>query len=133
MSYSTSSTNSALALQSVIDLHDLIERVFTTQNSENLTALYQSFHPDFEMITTTGNLVTLENVKQLFSAKYGARPTLKITVKNIQIIHETTETIWLQYQETHDEDNRSFSRLSTVCITIDAGKARWFYLHETAI
>lgn len=133
MSYSTPSTNSALALQSVIDLHDLIERVFTTQNNENLTALYQGFHPDFEMITTTGNLVTLENVKQLFSTKHGARPTLKITVNNIKVISESAEKIWLQYQETHDEHNHSLSRLSTVCITINAGKACWFYLHETAI
>lgn len=45
----------SLAVQSVIDLHVVIEDVFTGRNQgESLTLLLNSFAPDFKMVTIQG-------------------------------------------------------------------------------
>ncbi|MFV5647395.1 hypothetical protein VXQ51_22100, partial [Acinetobacter baumannii] len=46
------------AIQSVIDLHVLIENVFTGQNAEqSLTPLLNSFDQNFKMVTVQGQSI----------------------------------------------------------------------------
>lgn len=52
------------AIQSVIDLHVLIENVFTGQNAEqSLTPLLNSFDQNFKMVTVQGQSIGLAEVK----------------------------------------------------------------------
>lgn len=66
------------AIQSVIDLHVLIENVFTGQNAEqSLTPLLNSFDQNFKMVTVQGQSIGLAEVKNLFSQNIGKKPSLK--------------------------------------------------------
>lgn len=130
-------TQKQTAIQSVIDIHDLIEQVFTTNHSQALPSLIASFHPDFKMIAMNGAKVALTGVMQLFTQKQGTRPSLKITIQNIEVISKCENIVWLRYQENHYENgdlkSAPHQRLSTAGIIIEGIKWQWLYLHETEI
>ena len=87
------------ALQSVIDLHILIENVFTGKDTHALTPLLASFDDAFAMVTIKGERIGLEQVNELFSQNIGTRPSLTITLSDIKPIFERGEYCWIQYQE----------------------------------
>ncbi|WP_077928449.1 hypothetical protein [Wohlfahrtiimonas populi] len=122
-----------IAKQSVIDIHEYIENVFTQNQPEALAQLFNAFHPDFQMITTTGYKVNLEAVQQLFTSKQGIRTGLKITIEDINVINHQDSTVWLQYKEIHNENGVITSRLSTACVIVENNTWQWIYLHETSI
>lgn len=126
-------SNIQIATQSVIDIHEYIENVFTQNHPEELAQLLKSFHPDFQMITLTGHKVNLQAVQQLFTSKQGTRAGLKIAIEDINVINHTDSTVWLQYKETHNENDVITSRLSTACVIIENNTWQWIYLHETSI
>ena len=85
------------AIQSVIDLHVLIENVFTGQNAEqSLTPLLNSFDQNFKMVTVQvsvdfavqGQSIDLAEVKNLFSQNIGKKPSLKITILKSTALYE---------------------------------------------
>ncbi|MFX5167735.1 hypothetical protein ABTC61_11420, partial [Acinetobacter baumannii] len=62
-------------IQSVIDLHVLIENVFTGQNAEqSLTPLLNSFDQNFKMVTVQG-----QSIVKLLYYSYKIRKKLEIT------------------------------------------------------
>lgn len=126
-------SNIQVAEQSVIDIHEYIENVFTQNHPEELAQLFDAFHPDFQMITLTGYKVNLQAVQQLFTNKQGTRVGLKITIEDIQVINHQDSTVWLQYKEIHNENNVITSRLSTACAIVENNEWQWIYLHETSI
>ncbi|SSR38507.1 Uncharacterized protein conserved in bacteria [Acinetobacter baumannii] len=78
------------AIQSVIDLHVLIENVFTGQNAEqSLTPLLNSFDQNFKMVTVQGQSIGLAEVKNLFSQNIGKKPSLKITMNRTGFVGES--------------------------------------------
>lgn len=126
-------SNIQIATQSVIDIHNYIENVFTQNHPEELVQLLKAFHPDFQMITTTGYKVNLQAVQQLFTSKQGTRAGLKIMIEDINVINQQDSTVWLQYKEIHNENSVITSRLSTVCVIVENNNWQWIYLHETSI
>lgn len=126
-------SNTQVAVQSVIDIHEYIENVFTQNHPEELTQLFDAFHPDFQMITLTGRKVNLQSVQQLFTNKQGTRVGLKITIEDINVISHQDSTVWLQYKETHNENDVITSRLSTACVIVENNEWQWIYLHETSM
>lgn len=126
-------SNIQIAKQSVIDIHEYIENVFTQNQPEALAQLFNAFHPDFQMITTTGHKVNLQAVQQLFTSKQGTRAGLKIMIEDINVINHQDSTVWLQYKEIHNENDVITSRLSTACIIVENNEWQWIYLHETSI
>ncbi len=126
-------SNIQIAEKSVIDIHEYIETVFTQNHPEELTQLFNAFHPDFQMITLTGHKVNLQAVQQLFTNKQGTRTGLKITIKDIQMINHQDSAVWLQYKEIHNENGVIISRLSTACVIVENNAWQWIYLHETSI
>lgn len=125
----------AQAVQSVLDVHELIEDIFTGRHQgENLQPLLACFDKDFKMVTTQGTIIGLEQVVELFSHNIGAKPSLVIKVQNIEPLFESTDNqFWLQYQEYQAVEGGSTLRTSTVAIKIEAGKSYWQYLHETPV
>ncbi len=121
-----------LAKNSVQAIHDTIAHVFTRKNAADLTAIQAAFHPDFQMVTITGQCVTLNTVLSMFTSKQGTRPTLRIEVSNIMVLAHHANTIWLQYQETHHEPS-PMSRIACACIEVNNDQWQWRYLHETPI
>lgn len=126
-------SNMNKAIQSVIELHKLIENVFTGHKPDDLNQLLASFDANFKMVTMGGDCIGLAQVNTLFSNNVGAKPSLKITVDNIQTILEAGEYCWLQYRELHELDNSRLQRTSTVCIRVQGDQGFWTYLHETPI
>lgn len=60
------------AIQSVIDLHILIENVFTGKNAEqSLSPLLDSFDQNFKMVTVQGHSIGFVEVNSLFSQNIG--------------------------------------------------------------
>ncbi|EMD9793531.1 hypothetical protein [Acinetobacter baumannii] len=122
------------AIQSVIDLHVLIENVFTGQNAEqSLTPLLNSFDQNFKMVTVQGQSIGLAEVKNLFSQNIGKKPSLKITILKSTALYEFENYCWVQYQEYQQTDETETVRTSTACIKVEDEKCYWVYLHETLI
>ncbi|MDO7481069.1 hypothetical protein Q5X66_17295 [Acinetobacter baumannii] len=122
------------AIQSVIDLHVLIENVFTGQNAEqSLTPLLNSFDQNFKMVTVQGQSIGLAEVKNLFSQNIGKKPSLKITILKSTALYEFENYCWVQYQEHQQTSETETLRTSTVCIKVDGEKCYWVYLHETLV
>ncbi len=122
------------ALQSVIDLHILIEDVFTGNNKEeSLNQLLESFDNDFKMVTISGMRIGLAEVTALFSQNRGGKPTLKITLQNITPLYKLENYCWIQYQEQQQTDNTNTLRTSVVCIKVESERCDWVYLHETPV
>ncbi|MDO7441980.1 hypothetical protein Q5X54_16990 [Acinetobacter baumannii] len=122
------------AIQSVIDLHVLIENVFTGQNAEqSLTPLLSSFDQNFKMVTVQGQSIGLAEVKNLFSQNIGKKPSLKITILKSIALYEFENYCWVQYQENQQTDENETVRTSTACIKVEDEKCYWVYLHETLV
>ncbi|MDC4670722.1 hypothetical protein NRA29_13355 [Acinetobacter baumannii] len=122
------------AIQSVIDLHVLIENVFTGQNAEqSLTPLLNSFDQNFKMVTVQGQSIDLAEVKNLFSQNIGKKPSLKITILKSTALYEFENYCWVQYQEHQQTSETETVRTSTACIKVEDKKCYWVYLHETLI
>ena len=117
-----------LAYQSIFKLHEWIEDLFTGQNSLILMPLLASFSPDFKMITTTGALINLDQVNQLFTNNTGKHPHLKIKISEVSLIHQTSDSCLYRYKETH---NQKLIRWSTVLIVFKNDQPRWLHLQET--
>lgn len=122
------------AIQSVIDLHVLIENVFTGNNTEqNLNPLLDSFDQNFKMVTVQGQNIGLAEVKSLFSQNIGNKPSLKIDIIKSTALYEFENYCWVQYQEHQQTDATETVRTSTACIKVEGEKCYWVYLHETLI
>ncbi|HCA5186128.1 hypothetical protein [Acinetobacter baumannii] len=122
------------AIQSVIDLHVLIENVFTGQNAEqSLISLLNSFDQNFKMVTVQGQSIGLAEVKNLFSQNIGKKPSLKITILKSTALYEFENYCWVQYQEHQQTSETETVRTSTACIKVEDEKCYWVYLHETLV
>ncbi|ENU42294.1 hypothetical protein ACOY72_14065 [Acinetobacter seifertii] len=122
------------AIQSVIDLHVLIENLFTGKNAEqSLSPLLNSFDQNFKMVTVQGHSIRLAEVKNLFSQNIGNKPSLKIDIIKSTALYEFENYCWVQYQEHQHTDETETLRTSTACIKVEGEKCYWVYLHETLI
>ncbi|MDC5194280.1 hypothetical protein NRA42_12065 [Acinetobacter baumannii] len=122
------------AIQSIIDLHVLIENVFTGKNAEqSLGPLLDSFDQNFKMVTVQGQSIGLGEVKNLFSQNIGKKPSLKIDIIKSTALYEFENYCWVQYQEHQQTDETETVRTSTACIKVEDEKCYWVYLHETLV
>ncbi|MFW6713131.1 hypothetical protein ACODTS_14650 [Acinetobacter pittii] len=122
------------AIQSVIDLHVLIENVFTGKNAEqSLSPLLDSFDQNFKMVTVQGRSIGLAEVKSLFSQNIGKKPSLKIDIIKSAALYEFENYCWVQYQEHQQTNETETVRTSTACIKVEGEKCHWVYLHETLV
>ncbi|AZB90834.1 hypothetical protein DKE41_011480 [Acinetobacter pittii] len=122
------------AIQSVIDLHVLIENVFTGKNAEqSLSPLLDSFDQNFKMVTVQGQSIGLAEVNNLFSQNIGKKPSLKIDIIKSTALYEFENYCWIQYQEHQQTDETETVRTSTACIKVEDKKCYWVYLHETLV
>ena len=122
------------AIQSVIDLHVLIENVFTGKNAEQtLSPLLDSFDQNFKMVTVQGQSIGLAEVNSLFSQNIGKKPSLKIVIIKSTALYEFENYCWVQYQEHQQTDETETVRTSTACIKVEDKKCYWVYLHETLV
>lgn len=122
------------AIQSVIDLHVLIENVFTGQNAEqSLNPLLDSFDQNFKMVTVQSHCIGLAEVNSLFSQNVGKKPSLKINILKSTALYEFENYCWVQYQEHQQTSETETVRTSTACIKVEGEKCYWTYLHETLV
>lgn len=127
-------SNMSKAVQSVSDVHRLIENVFTGKNQQNdLSNLLDSFDENFMMVTISGVRIGLAQVESLFSQNVGGRPSLKITLSDMKPVLTSGDDCWVQYQEHHQTQEGETLRTSTVCIRVKEDKCTWLYLHETPV
>ncbi|MBR7717190.1 hypothetical protein [Acinetobacter nosocomialis] len=122
------------AIKSVIDLHVLIENVFTGQNAQqSLKPLLDSFDQNFKMVTVQGQCIGFAEVNSLFSQNIGKKPSLKIDIIKSTALYEFENYCWVQYQEHQQTDETETVRTSTACIKVEDKKCYWVYLHETLV
>lgn len=122
------------AIQSVIDLHVLIENVFTGKNAEqSLSPLLDSFDQNFKMVTVQGHSIGFVEVHSLFSQNIGNKPSLKIDIIKSTALYEFENYCWVQYQEHQQTSETETVRTSTACIKVEGEKCYWTYLHETLV
>lgn len=122
------------AIQSVIDLHVLIENIFTGKNAEqSLSPLLDSFDQNFKMVTVQGHNIGFAEVNSLFSQNIGKKPSLKIDIIKSTALYEFENYCWVQYQEHQQTSETETLRTSTACIKVEDEKCYWVYLHETLV
>lgn len=122
------------ALQSVVDLHVLIEDVFTGRNGqESLSLLLGSFDNNFKMVTIQGHCIGLAEVTTLFRQNIGAQASFMTRCINLLPLREDNDYCWVQYQEKQQIAGVETLRTSVVCIRVEAEKCNWVYLHETPV
>ena len=122
------------AIQSVIDLHVLIENVVTGKNAEHsLSPLLDRFDQNVQMVTVHGQSIGFAEVNSLFSQNIGKKPSLKITILKSTALYEFENYCWVQYQEHQQTDETETVRTSTACIKVEDEKCYWVYLHETLV
>ncbi|EKT59247.1 hypothetical protein [Providencia rettgeri] len=122
------------ALQSVVDLHVLIEDVFKGRNSDkSLSLLLSSFDDNFKMVTIQGYCIGLNDVTTLFSQNIGTRASFTTRCINLVPLREDNGYCWIQYQEKQQISDIETLRTSVVCIRVEAEKCYWVYLHETPV
>ncbi|ERS11366.1 hypothetical protein [Alloalcanivorax xenomutans] len=125
-------TKQSIAVSSVLELHEWIAEVFQRKaSSDALEKLYGAFHRDFRMITISGQVWSVDQVRQLFTSRQGARPGLHIGIEDITVIADYGDDIWVRYQENHDEEGMRVVRQSTACIHVTGQGWCWRYLQET--
>ncbi|MDE9480418.1 hypothetical protein [Xenorhabdus bovienii] len=125
-----------IAHQSIMELHQWIEDVFTNDQQKgaaSLEKLLSCFSPEFSMITTRGHTVFFVQVSELFHQNIGHKPSLKIEIDSIKTLVNTGDAVVCQYRETHCMNGINQSRWSVVIIEFKEGNALWRYLHETPI
>ena len=122
------------ALQSVVDLHTLIENVFTGRDDDkSLAPLLASFDDNFKMVTIQGQSIGLDKVNTLFSSNIGNKTSFSTRCLNMLPLREDNQYCWVQYQEKQLNDGVETLRISTACIRVEAEKCYWVYLHETPV
>ncbi|APC13279.1 MULTISPECIES: hypothetical protein [Providencia] len=122
------------ALQSVVDLHTLIENVFTGRDDDkSLAPLLASFDDNFKMVTIQGQSIGLDKVNTLFSSNIGNKTSFSTRCLNMLPLREDNQYCWVQYQEKQLNDGVETLRTSTACIRVEAEKCYWVYLHETPV
>lgn len=124
-----------IAERSIHQVHELIHTVFTQPAGAQaaLQALMPQFSPEFSMVTTTGRLVGLDDVEQMFRRAAGQRPGLEISVSDMQPVWQDTAGLAMRYLETHRLDGVETSRRSVVILKRASHGVLWHYLHETAM
>ena len=124
-----------IAERSIHQVHALIHTVFTQPSGAQaaLQALMPLFSPEFSMVTTTGRLVGLNDVEQMFQSAAGQRPGLKISVLDVQPVWRDAAGLAMRYLETHRLDGVETSRRSLVILQRAGQGVLWRYLHETAM
>lgn len=123
-----------LAVQNVIDVHELIELVFTGNcDSADIDKLTQVFSSEFDMVKMDGGCFDQQQTIALFRKLAGAKPTLKISLHSIKVIQAENDKVWLQYQENQYQNELVHKRISTACIQVLGEQCQWIYLHETAL
>ncbi|MDV2080988.1 DUF4440 domain-containing protein [Marinobacter xestospongiae] len=131
-----STKQSLIYRQHVIDLHHWIATVFSGSGPEVESAhadLLASFHPTFTMVTTAGDLVGLEQVKDLFRRNQGLRPGMEIEIADCEIIQTSGSMVAVRYRETQRTGSEQNTRLSIALLEHTSNGVVWRYLHETAI
>ncbi|MBI6190638.1 hypothetical protein JEP98_15915 [Providencia rettgeri] len=122
------------AQQSVVDLHILIEDIFTgRRGNKSLAPLLAGFDDNFKMVTTQGHCIGLNAVTQLFSQNVGARTSFSTECINLMPLCEDNGYCWVQYQEKQQINGIESLRISTACIRVEPEKCVWVYLHETPV
>lgn len=124
-----------IAERSIHHVHELIHTVFTQPSGAQaaLQALMPLFSPEFSMVTTTGRLVGLNDVEQMFRNAAGQRPGLEISVSDMQPVWRDAAGMAMRYLETHRLDGVETSRRSVVILQRAGQGVVWHYLHETAM
>lgn len=124
-----------IAYQSVVELHQWIEDIFTGRAGypSALKMLLNSFSTSFTMITIQGKAIGLSDVESLFRHHIGNRPQLRIEIDGCETLLESETSVVCRYRETHHDGDVMQARWSIVVIDISHGQPLWRYLHETPV
>ncbi|MCM6772149.1 DUF4440 domain-containing protein [Nocardia sp. CDC159] len=122
-------------IDEIIDFHRVIIDLFAGTEPDPaaaVAALLTRFDPDFTMITPTGALLTLPDLRRLFEDGYGCRPDFAIEITDIVPVTIDARGALVSYQERQQDRSGASTRRSTAYFTLDStGAVRWRHLQET--
>lgn len=120
------------AIDSVVVLHQLIEKVFHGDASF-VPELLRHFEPDFVMVTPSGNSLSMEEVTSLFIRLVGGRLDVAITIEHCKLISQFGQEVAIQYHELQRQGDTHTHRISLAVIDCGCTPPRWRYLQETMV
>lgn len=120
------------AIDSVVMLHQLIEKVFHGDASF-VPELLRHFEPDFVMVAPTGKSLSMEEVAALFTRLVGGRQGVAITIEHCKVISQFGEEVAIQYHELQQQGDLHTRRISLAVMDCSFTPPRWRYLQETMV
>lgn len=127
--------------QEIVGLHVFFEqwlRAEIPESYESMKRFTDVTPPGFHLVTTSGNVQAYEEICGMIFDGYGTRPTMKLWVDNVQLLHTLPDGHYLvSYHELQQYgDGETSVRISTVLLheKPDAPNGlEWLHVHETWI
>ena len=120
------------------DIHVVIEQWLAgtcTNTNESFSNFSNRLSKEFVIISPRGVLTTYDELCSNMKTAHGSTSDLKIWIEDVQLRHETNDTIIVTYQEWQQRGNdetTKTARLSTVTFKkLGNDNIEWLHLHET--
>jgi len=124
-----------LAAREIVALHEFFVAWFRPGPAPDFRACEGAFHPDFQMVTPDGRLLSRSEIIQGIQAARGAlAPSLTIDVLDIHLLWREGDTALLTYIEQQYREGRTTRRRSSALLLRAASAPRgilWRHLQET--
>ncbi|NNH68457.1 hypothetical protein HLB23_00915 [Nocardia uniformis] len=114
---------------------DLASWLGAPENLDGLERFVTQQHPDFSMVTLDGIVLARGQLTQALRGAGNSTPGLTIEITGIEILHQSTDSAMVRFQESHRSGGGARQRLTTALLLSDPqarNGLRWRTVHETA-
>jgi hypothetical protein len=121
----------------IVDLHQFFQDWFTgtlPATEENFERVVGVLNDDFVLIGPDGKLTELRPLLEWLRHGHGARPVMRLWVKNVHLRWQQGEIGLATYEEWQETDRGPTARLSTALFQEKPGTPNglvWRHVHET--
>ena len=123
------------ALAEIDGLHRVLQRWFRAEGERDPALVLDHFDAGYTMVTATGKLLTLDDMRGALAVFWGSRPGLVMEIANETLVHAGAGFAVMTYNERQHRDGAFNDRFSTV-LMLDRGGAAlpaWRHLQETML
>ena len=118
------------------DMHVVIQDWLSGEcvNSDNSWKQFSNrLDSNFIIVSPSGNVTLFDDLCSNMKSAFGKKQGLKIWIDNVQLRHETSETLIVTYEEwQQDAQGNVTSRISTATFKkYPNNTIKWLHLHET--
>jgi len=99
----------------------------------NTAYLENAFDKEFIMVLPTGVVQMRSEAVEGLKKAWGVLPGLKITISDVQVLHDDASSILAVYKETQTIGNTKNVRTSSVVFNKVGDELKWLFVQETMV